>query len=497
MTADTKMQDTLKEVPGSDKEEPISEGAYSTIAADYVGDWTPEEEAAVRRKFDFTITPLITLLYLCCAIDRNARIEGMGEELHLVGYQYNIVLSIFFCFYLAVEVPSNVVLKHVGPKWYLPFLVFSFGLVSLCTAFVQSYAGLAVTRTFLGIFEGGAMPAVAWILSSMYKRNELFFRMSFFISSSSLASSFGGLLAAGLSHVPKWGTNAVPIERWRNIFFFEGLITMLIAMAAPFFMAQSPGTYRFLTPRQRYIAAERLRRDLDMSPKERITWRHVRLAIFNVHTNVCALCFFCTNSAVQGMGAFIPTILKEFGWTSTEAQLKSVPPYLVACVLTIVLGYCSDRAKQRGVFIAGILPTSITGFAILRFSSNPDAKYAAVFLNAIGCFAGSAGMLSWGINNAGSPATAAVASGYMVSIGSVGGVLSTWTYLPDDSPLFHRGHSINLGLQLFCFVCALVGIAHCLYENKVRSMGKRDDRLDGVENKLSLCHRNPEFRYML
>jgi hypothetical protein len=33
-------------------------------------DWTPEEETAVRRKFDFTITPLVTLLYMLCAIDR-------------------------------------------------------------------------------------------------------------------------------------------------------------------------------------------------------------------------------------------------------------------------------------------------------------------------------------------------------------------------------------------------------------------------------------------
>lgn len=68
------------------------------------------------------------------------------------------------------------------------------------------------------------------------------------------------------------------IERWRNIFFFEGLVcprpkhatgfntdgnkfTVIIALIAPFFMPQGPGTYKFLTPRQRYIAAERLRRE--------------------------------------------------------------------------------------------------------------------------------------------------------------------------------------------------------------------------------------------
>lgn len=81
----------------------------------------------------------------------------------------------------------------------MPTLVFCFGLVSLCTSFVQSYGGMIVARAFLGIFEGGAMPGTAFFLSCFYKKSELFFRMSIFIASSSLASSFGGLLAAGLS----------------------------------------------------------------------------------------------------------------------------------------------------------------------------------------------------------------------------------------------------------------------------------------------------------
>lgn len=43
------------------------------------------------------------------------------------------------------------------------------------------------------------MPATAFFLSCFYKKSELFFPMSIFNASSSLASSFGGLLAAGLS----------------------------------------------------------------------------------------------------------------------------------------------------------------------------------------------------------------------------------------------------------------------------------------------------------
>lgn len=81
----------------------------------------------------------------------------------------------------------------------VPALVFYFGLVSLCTAFVQSYPSMIVVRAILGIFEGGAMPGTAFLLSCFYKKAELFLRISIFIASSALASSFGGILAAGLS----------------------------------------------------------------------------------------------------------------------------------------------------------------------------------------------------------------------------------------------------------------------------------------------------------
>lgn len=50
---------------------------------------------------------------------------------------------------------------------------------------------------------------------------------------------------------------------WRNIFFFEGLVTMLIAGAAVYFMPQSPSSWKYLTPRQQYIAGERMQREHD------------------------------------------------------------------------------------------------------------------------------------------------------------------------------------------------------------------------------------------
>lgn len=83
----------------------------------------------------------------------------MGKELGLdKGVRFNWVTSIFYIIYIFVEVPSNILLKSIGPRFYLPFLVIGFGFVSLCTAFVESYEGLLAARALLGVFEGGVMP---------------------------------------------------------------------------------------------------------------------------------------------------------------------------------------------------------------------------------------------------------------------------------------------------------------------------------------------------
>jgi MFS family permease len=182
----------------------------------------------------------------------------MGKDLKLVGYKFNWALTVFYIVYIFVEVPSNIVLKRVGARFWIPFLVGGFGIISVGTAFVTNFDQLMAVRALLGLVEGGTMPGISFFLSTFYKREELLFRIGMFVSGSSMAGAFGGLLATGLSKIPTWGTHAAPLFLWRNIFFFEGMFTVLIAVIAPFFMPDRPETCKFLTERQRMIAAERL-----------------------------------------------------------------------------------------------------------------------------------------------------------------------------------------------------------------------------------------------
>jgi hypothetical protein len=95
----------------------------------------------------------------------------------------------------------------------------------------------------------------------------------------------------------------------------------------------------------------------------------------------------------------MPTILADLGWTATKAQLYSVPPYVAACVIAILIAYTSDKTRRRGIFLAVATIFPITGFSILRWNTNANARYAAVFLITTGAFPGGPGFMSWGINS--------------------------------------------------------------------------------------------------
>ncbi|KAJ9627538.1 hypothetical protein H2204_009577 [Knufia peltigerae] len=472
-----------------------------------VMEWTKEEELKMRWKLDRRIVPLSFLFYMLCFVDRtnigNARISGMAEDLNLSGYRFNIALTVFYISYILVEIPSNMLLKIIGGRYYIPTLVFLFGTISVATAFVQNYAGLIACRFFLGLVEGGVAPAIVYYMSIFYRRTELAFRVTMFITGASMAGAFGGLLATALTLIPRWGASSAPLHTWRNIFFFEGLVTMLVASLGVCFLPDSPSTARFLSDRHRTIASRRIadeyKEESDESGKG-VRARHVKKAVMSVSTNLSALMFFFLSVNLSSISLFLPTILRALGYSAVQAQLRSVAPYVSACVVSIFVSWCSDRFRRRGVFIASATLLGTAGYGVLIGTDTGQnaAKYAAVFVAAMGVFAAGPASVSWGVNNAAGASVRSVTSAYIISLGNCGSVVATWTYLPESAPRYTLGHALNLGALACAFLLAVSAVAYYRWENKKRDRGERDHRLTGLtdQQQKDLGSSHPEFRYI-
>lgn len=108
-----------------------------------------------------------------------------------------------------------------------------------------------------------------------YKRRERQFRISLFFSAAALAGSFGGILAYGISFM----RGIVWENGWRWIFILEGILTVVVAVGAYFFIYNYPDTASFLNETERAAIHARLSADSDCTLDERFTWDNVLLAI--------------------------------------------------------------------------------------------------------------------------------------------------------------------------------------------------------------------------
>ena len=138
-------------------------------------------------------------------IQGNAKIEGLQKDLHLTNGQYNTTLTIFFISYAVFEPITNVLLKRLQPRIFIPIIMVLWGLVMTLMGLVENYSGLLAARWFLGLAEAGLFPGIAYYLSCWYKRSEFGVRMAIFFSAAAVSGSFGGLLAAAISRMKGTG----------------------------------------------------------------------------------------------------------------------------------------------------------------------------------------------------------------------------------------------------------------------------------------------------
>ena len=128
--------------------------------------WDTASTKRLLRKIDLTLIPFLALLYLLSFLDRtnigNARLANLEQDLGLKNLQYNDCLAVFFPFYVAAEVPSNMAMKRFRPSIWIPSIMVAWAICCTLMGIVKNYPGLMVARSALGIAEGGLFPGITY-----------------------------------------------------------------------------------------------------------------------------------------------------------------------------------------------------------------------------------------------------------------------------------------------------------------------------------------------
>ncbi|KAL5603961.1 hypothetical protein FOVSG1_006711 [Fusarium oxysporum f. sp. vasinfectum] len=462
--------------PGSDTASVhIAERTEKVPSVEGAG-WSEADTKRLIRKIDWSIIPFVSLLYLLSFLDRtnigNARLDTLELDLNMSGLMHNHALVVFFPFYIVAEIPSNMAMKRFRPWIWIPSMMLAWGICCTLMGIVQSYPGLMVARGFLGLTEGGLFPGIAYYITMWYRRHECGFRMAVFFSAATAAGVFGGFLARGIMEL----RGKAGLAGWQWIFIIEGLLTVVVALASFKLMADYPERAKFITDEERKHIQERLLLDRSGLADE-FEMRYVRDALRDWKIWVHMLIAAGTFTGVYSYSLFLPTIIRDLGYSNTTAQLMSTPPYLVACAICVAVGWWADKVQQRGVFMILFISTSAVGLILLMAVEHAGVRYFGCFLLASGVFPCVPQGIAWNSNNIGGSLKRGVGIAMNVSCGNLGGVVAAYLFLKKDAPRYFPGFGTLLGCQIMALILSIWMTIYLRRENARRDATHKDPSL--------------------
>ncbi|RPD94650.1 MFS transporter [Candidatus Pantoea deserta] len=303
-----------------------------------------ELEKQTVRRVVWRILPFLIVCYLIAIIDRGnigmASLQ-MNEDLGLSKAVFGLASSLFFVGYFLFEVPSNLAMQKIGAKIWISRIMITWGIVSVCTAFVQSSEMLYVLRFLLGAAEAGFFPGVILYLTYWIPAKYRARVIATFMVAIPAANFIGSPISGAILSLDGW----YGMRGWHWLFILEGIPAVLLGIAAFFVLSNRPDSAGWLTAEQRNWLSSTLAAE----NAQRKAIGHISLwqLLRHKHIWMMALIYAGASAAGTTLSVWSPQLLKSFGLDNFTTGLVNAIPYGLASVLMIVWGRSSDRTGER------------------------------------------------------------------------------------------------------------------------------------------------------
>ncbi|KAI6778148.1 uncharacterized protein J7T54_007194 [Emericellopsis cladophorae] len=422
---------------------------------------TDPKEIALVKKLDRYMLPILWLMYFFNFLDRNAMINGrlnnLETDLGLVGSQYNTCVSILFVGYLCGQIPSNMILNRVRPSWYMSGFCMAWSIISLLTYKAHDF------RTML--FYPGAL----YMISMFYTRKEVATRMAIFYTGNMLASSFSGLIAAGIF---KGLDHKMGLAGWQWLFVVQGAVSILVSVIAFFTLPDSPLKTRWLNQEERELAHARIFTDQTGRREGTSVWTGLREA-----TSDWRVWVFCLmdnfHLSANGFKNFLPTVIETLGYGRTATLALTCPPYLFAGGVSIAVSWSSGRFNERTWHATISKLVAIAGFALSVATLNVPARFVGIMLFVGATYGVNNIILGWTASVVGqTDEKKAVAIAMANTLGNLASVYTPYLWPSSDEPRYLTAMLASIAFSLGVIACAWVMRFSLQYQN--RKLKERD-----------------------
>ncbi len=415
----------------------------------------PEAAASIEQrafaKIAWRLVPILSFGYVLNYLDRNNigfAALTMNKQIGLTATQFGFGAGILFLSYCLLEVPSNMLLYHVGARVWIARIMITWGLVSAATIFVTGPKSWYLLRFLLGTAEAGFFPGITFYLATWFPAQYRGRMLAWFLLAIPASSLVGGPvsgLVLGMDGVRG-------LAGWRWLFLLEGLPVVLLGIAALWVLTDRPEDATWLTPQERTVVC-----DLIRGERREKEMRQLLPALKDVRVLLLAAVQFGFTAGSYGVGIWLPQIIKAAHVSNRTVGFLTGGCYGLACLGMLAW---AARVDRKGKKISNLVLTcliSAAGLMLAIFSRNPWVSLACITVALIGIT--SARAIFWTIPT--SFLTGLAAAGgiaFINSIGTFGGFVGPLTigFLKDRTGSFSPGLLAMAGFLLAATALALM-----------------------------------------
>jgi D-galactonate transporter len=314
----------------------------------------------VYRKVGARLIPLLFICYIAAYLDRVnlgfAKLQ-MQQALSLSDKVYGLGAGIFFIGYFLFEVPSNMILHRVGAGRWIARIMVTWGIVSAATMFVNSAASFYLLRFLLGVAEAGFFPGIILYLTYWYPAERRGRATSLFLTAVAFAGIIGGPVSGWILHSMD-GVNGW--QGWQWLFLLEALPSILLGVAAWFWLEDRVSGAQWLTPDERALIGADVAAE-DSGKRDEAVMR----VLAAPRVWLLALVYFSMVAGLYGLSFWLPTLIRNAGIVDPlNVGLVSAIPWAFGVVAMYLVARSADRRMERRWHTAVSCLVGAVGFEI-------------------------------------------------------------------------------------------------------------------------------------
>ena len=412
-----------------------------------------ELEKRTMSKVSARLIPLLIICYFIAYLDRVnlsfAALE-MNKDLNFSATVYGTGAGIFFLSYFLLETPSNLILVRVGARRWIARIMFTWGILSGCMAFITGETSFYAVRFLLGAAEAGFFPGIIFYLTLWFPAAYRGRIISLFMAAIPLSAVVGAPLSSLLLYLD----GGFGLKGWQWIFILEAIPSLIFSVVIYFYLTERPSDATWLATDERaWLVA---RQNNERIHRESVVNQSVFQALTNPKVLALGVAGISIAYSIYGLSYFLPQVVKAFGVTNMQTGLITAIPFAVGTVSMIWYGRRSDRLMERRSHAAIALLITGLGIGAAAVISDPYIKMAWLCLAGFGAFA--VLPVFWSMPTAFLSGTAAAAGiAFINSIANIAGFVGPMIIgrIKDATGSFSGGFLVIAGISVVAAIVML------------------------------------------